>query len=140
ASEQVSRRRGDVEEVRWARATRASLLFSIGRWDEARLLVEAFIADCDAGKPHYLEAALRLTRAWIRLARDDTDGAVDDIERALALARPAKDPQVLFSALGDAAYLYTKLGRLDEASQLGRELLSADPRAPRWSIDFVIAA
>src|SRR5207253_4862707 len=111
-----------------------------GRWDEARPLVDAFIADCDAGKPHYLEAALRITRAWARLARDDTVGAIDDIERALAVARPAKDPQVLFSALGNAAHLHTKLGRLDEASQLGRELLSADPRAPRWSIDFVIAA
>src|SRR5439155_629645 len=76
ASEQLSLRLGDVEEVRWARATRASLMFAIGRWDEARPLVDAFIADCDAGKPHYLEAALRITRAWAGLARDDTVSAI----------------------------------------------------------------
>jgi class 3 adenylate cyclase/tetratricopeptide (TPR) repeat protein len=140
ASEQLSLRLGDVEEVRWARATRASVMFSLGRWDEALRLVDAFIADCDAGKPHYLEAGLRLVRARARLARDDPSGAADDIERALGAARPAKDPQVLFSSLGDAAALYTRLGRLDEARRLGRELLDGDARAPRHSIDFVLVA
>jgi DNA-binding SARP family transcriptional activator len=140
ASEQLSLRLGDVEEVRWARATRASVMFSLGRWDETLPLVDAFIADCDAGKPHYLEAGLRLVRARARLARDDPAGAIDDIERALGAARPAKDPQVLFSSLGDAAAVYTQLGRLDEARRLGRELLEADARAPRRSIDFVVVA
>jgi DNA-binding SARP family transcriptional activator len=140
AAEQLSLRLGDLEEVRWAQAMRAALTFSLGRWDEALPRINAFIGDCDAGKPHYLEAALRLVRASIRVARDDPDGAIGDIKRALELARLAKDPQVLFSALGDATYLYAKLDRLDEASRLGRELVDADPRAPRRSIDFVLVA
>jgi tetratricopeptide (TPR) repeat protein len=140
AAEQLSLRLGDVEEVRWAQAARARLTFSLGRWDEALPSIDAFIAECDAGQPHYLEPVQREVRAWIRFARDDPDGAGEDIERALAAARRAKDSPVLCSILGLAAYMYTKLGRLDEARRLGRELVSVDPRGARWSTDFVIVA
>jgi hypothetical protein len=46
----------------------------------------------------------------------------------------------LLPTLGDAIHIYTKLARLDEARQLGRELVAAHPRAAVWSTDFMIVA
>jgi tetratricopeptide (TPR) repeat protein len=140
AGEDLRLRLGDREGARFTRADRAAVLFSLGRWDEALPLIEDFIAECDAGRPSYQEAGLRRARAWGRLARGDTDGAIEDIEKALALAREAKDPQVLLETVGVATLLYAKFGRLDEANSIARELLAAHPRAPWWSSSFGIAA
>jgi class 3 adenylate cyclase/tetratricopeptide (TPR) repeat protein len=133
-------RLGDVEGARYPRSNRAGRLFACGRWDEALPLIDAFIAECEAGHPHYQEGMARLCRAWARLARDDVERALDDLERAIAVARAAKDPQALFGILGDAAYIYGKLGRLDEGRKLAREMVAADPQAPRWSTGFLMAA
>jgi class 3 adenylate cyclase/tetratricopeptide (TPR) repeat protein len=133
-------RLGDVEGARYPRSNRAGRLFACGRWDEALPLIDAFIADCKAGRPHYQEGMARLVRAWARLARDDVEGALDDLERSVAVARAAKDPQALFGIFGDAAYIYGKLGRVDEARNLAREMVATNPQAPRWSMGFLMAA
>jgi AAA ATPase domain len=140
AAEELCLRIGDREGARYPRAVRASALFALGRADEVVPLLDDFIADCEAGRPHYAEAGMRILRAWVRLSRDDVDGASDDTEKALAAARAAKDPQQLFMTLGEATWLCVELGRPDEANRLGRELIAADPSAPRWSAGFAIVA
>ena len=139
-TEDLRLRAGHAEGARYTHASRAAFMFSLGRWDEALPLMDAFIADCEAGRPHYQEALLRGCRAWARVVRDDPEGAIDDLERSVAVARGAKDPQVVFESLGNAAFMYTELGRLDEARTLAKEMLAANPQAPLWSATFLLVA
>jgi tetratricopeptide (TPR) repeat protein len=83
---------------------------------------------------------VRLSRAWARLTSDDSGGALADIEPAISVARGLRDPHTLFATLGNAAYMYSKLDRLDEARSLAREMLDADPQAPCWSSGLVLVA
>lgn len=63
-------------------------------------------------------------RAAIRLARGDARGATSDTEAALAVARRAKDDQVLAHALGGRAIMAVADNRPDEARELASELES----------------
>ena len=53
----------------------------------------------------------------------DDAGAIEDLERALALARVTKDPQVLIVVLAEGMSVYLRADRHDEALALARELL-----------------
>jgi predicted ATPase len=140
ASKRLWLRLGNVDGARYAEANLAGRLYSMGHWDEALSRMDAFIAACETGQPHYQEVMQRLLRAWIRFARDDEAGAIDDLEQAVAAARVVKDPQALFGALGDAAYVYVRVGRLGEARQYAQELVGLDAQSPRRSLGFVLAA
>src|SRR5207245_2597640 len=75
-----------------ARALRANVMeneFIAGNWDEALRLAGEFIAETEAGSPHYFEGTPRYIRGAIRLARGDTEGALADAERGLEVARAA---------------------------------------------------
>jgi tetratricopeptide (TPR) repeat protein len=95
-----------------------------GRWDEALSAADAFIEQCRAGSPHYLESGCHATRAWILLARDDAEGALSATARALELARPAEDPQALLPALSTAVRVHAELGRDADARSAADEMLS----------------
>jgi hypothetical protein len=111
---------------------RLTHLFILGRWEEALQLADAFIAECEAGRRHVQEGTARLVRAVIRVARDDTDGADSDIREALAAARAVRSPQNHAELIADACYVYTTLGRVDEANRLGREFLALKPDIGAW--------
>jgi tetratricopeptide (TPR) repeat protein len=98
-----------------------------GRWDEAVELADEFIAETEAGSPHYLEAFCRVVRASIRFARGDLVGASADSERALEAARPARDAQAVAPALQAHATVLLAEGRTDEADALAGELLTFGP-------------
>jgi predicted ATPase/class 3 adenylate cyclase len=136
-SEELWLRIGNVDGARYAQAIHVFHAIGFGRWDEALRLADEFIAVCEAGRPHYQEANVRAARAWIRLGRDNATGAITDIEHAVTLARAAKDPQLLLGTLADAALMYVKLGRLEEARSLADELLAVDPRG---SIELTLVA
>ena len=116
---------GAMTIARFARANHTTFLHRFGDWDEALRWVEAEIAAADAGAATLAEATCRQVRARIRLARDDVTGALEDVERALALVRDARDPQTLAPTLGTAAYVLAGLGREDEARELASEVLAA---------------
>jgi class 3 adenylate cyclase/tetratricopeptide (TPR) repeat protein len=131
---------GDEQRMRFMRATLIQNHLDAGRWDEALDLANAFIAECESGNPHYAESWTRLARASIRLGRDETKGALDDVTRAIAAARDAKDPQNRFGTLGAAARVYTELGRMIEARELADELFAAGGAATTNSFDLVLIA
>ncbi len=97
--------------------------FYAGQWHEALQQAEAFIAECQAGAPHYLEAGAHWTRALICLARADPDGAAADALRAEELGREREDPQVLLPGLSARLRVEFELGHLDHAAVLAAELL-----------------
>jgi len=137
----IAERIGDGVNIRWLRGQRARIAFFLGRWDEAVAGADEFIAECEAGSPHYLEVATRQTRGSIRLARGDTEGALDDLGRGLTLARDAKDPQSLLPMIDLCVFAYESLGYTDEARALVREALDLarmHPHAATWGLSFGI--
>ena len=125
AAADISRSLGDHESARYPTIMLADYLLQSGEWDEAICIAESFIKECEAGNPHYLESAARVIRADIRLARGEKESVIADLEKALLLARDAKDPQNLHGALGFGVRAYAELDRLPEAFALAGEILKA---------------
>jgi tetratricopeptide (TPR) repeat protein len=120
-SARLAQRIGDAASERWARAQDVYSGYIFGDWDETVRIADAFIAACEAGSPHYLETHVRTSRARIRFARGDVDGALTDHRRAIELARAAGDPQAMAPVLSRAMVTFEDLGFHDEAADLARE-------------------
>jgi class 3 adenylate cyclase/tetratricopeptide (TPR) repeat protein len=137
---EISRRYGLGAALRFLRGERALDLFEAGDWEGALRLAEEFLAEVEAGSPHYMEGACRLVRAYIRLARDNPEGAVGDARRAADVAREAKDPQVLQPSLAEEARVLLMAGQPRAAEAAADELLAiaaAEEGHLIWSLWFV---
>ncbi|MBM2823534.1 MAG: Guanylate cyclase protein [Thermoleophilia bacterium] len=133
----IAERFGDASGVRWLRAQQALYSLILGRWDDALRMIEEFIAECEAGSPHYLEGRTRENRAEIREARGDVEGALADYHRAVTLARSSNDPQVLLPTLGSVSLAFETHGLADEARDLAREVVELArtyPHAAVWAL------
>src|SRR5207253_6172640 len=97
---------------------------AVGHWELSLAAADEFIAEVEAGAPHYLAPVCYQTRSMIRLSRDDVPGALADAERALGLARIAKDSQVLFTTMSEVAHVQRETGNLEQATRLAEELLA----------------
>jgi class 3 adenylate cyclase len=120
----VADRLGNSVQSTFSRGVVSGSRFLTGRWDEAGKVADDFIADRERD-PHYTEVYARWWRALLRLARDDSTGAVDDAQRAVEIARRAKDLQVTLPALGVNLRVAVELGRRDAARSAGAELVDA---------------
>jgi class 3 adenylate cyclase/tetratricopeptide (TPR) repeat protein len=141
--ERIAERFGDASGVRWLRGQRTIGAVILGHWDDALGMIEEFIAECEAGSPHYLEGALRRERGRIREARGDIDAALDDYRNAVALGRSAGDPQELVPNLSAASAAFEAHGHMDDARTLARELVDVARKSPHEaalsvSLDFVL--
>ena len=128
---------GHAAGVRFQRGNRIEMLFSGGEWKEALDECEGFLAEVEAGSPHFQEAGVRLVRAQIRLARVDVAGALADAEAGLARARDVREPQLLHAVLALAAFLFLEAGRREEAEEVAVELVAAGPH-PAEFVTFAI--
>ncbi len=135
-------RLGAANLVRFTRNVELYLQFREGDWNAALPPTEEFLAACDAGTPHYHEGGMRLRRAVVRMARDDTEGALDDVRRIVELAHGARDPQQRIPWLAGCARLLLEAGGVDEARQLARESLEDEgASALLWDIgDIALVA
>jgi hypothetical protein len=111
--------------ARWFRGIEVDKCYALGQWDEAVTRADAFIAEIDAGSPHYLAPQVYLSRALIALARDRDAAVRDDAARALEGARRAKDPQIVYLTLAGAAHVHSVLGDSRTADALADEFLAA---------------
>jgi tetratricopeptide (TPR) repeat protein len=121
--ERQAERFGDVSGARWLRAQRINAAFWFGHWDSALERANAFIAECEAGSPHYLENLMREDRASIREARGDIEGALGDYRQALGMAREAGDPQEVLPRLSRVTLAFEEHGLADEAHDLAVEVV-----------------
>ncbi len=96
-----------------------------GEWDEALRAADEFIAEIEAGSPHYSSFQVYAVRAEMRSARGDSAGAIRDAERALAAGRALDDPQALFFVLAGCTHVFVLESENDRAVALARELLDA---------------
>jgi len=115
---------GEARGLRWLRAFQLGEDYQRGRWDDAVREASEWIVECEAGSPYYHEMNYRDIRGLIRLARGEIAGALDDSEKALAVARRAKDPQALSPALSCRARVLFEAGRATEADAAVDELLT----------------
>jgi tetratricopeptide (TPR) repeat protein len=113
-----------------------------GLWDESLAAGDAFIAECEAGAPHYNQGSAHGFRARILLSRDDVEGALTSTARSLELGREAKDPQAVLPALAAKVHVDMELGRTAEARRAAEELLSLIERTGNEDnlIDVALAA
>jgi class 3 adenylate cyclase/tetratricopeptide (TPR) repeat protein len=135
----IAERFGDAAGVRFLQGQQATAAVWFDGWDEALALLDAFVAACETGSPHYMESPVRRERGRIREARGDIAAALVDFERALSLARSAKDPQGLLPSLGSAVLFCEAHGRPDEAHALGNEitaLISSHPLDAAWGVTY----
>jgi len=130
-----AKRAGTANLVRFSRNVQLWLLFRVGRWDEALPDTNEFIARCEAGAPHYHEGGMRSRRAKVRLARDDVEGALVDVQAVVRLAREAGDPQQRIQWLAESAATLAEMGDREEAQVLADEALGSD--AGRWALGTV---
>jgi class 3 adenylate cyclase/tetratricopeptide (TPR) repeat protein len=128
--------------ARFSRTFRLWALFRMGAWDEALPPANEFLAACEAGNTHYHEAGIRMCRAFTSLARDDVDAALDDVRRALPLARKARDPQNVLPVLTGAAGVLGEVGVLAEAREAAHDALAypASVGLGHAPVDFVWVA
>jgi tetratricopeptide (TPR) repeat protein len=127
-------RLGMTSLVRFSQNVKHWFLFRVGEWDTALPYTEQFLAEVEAGKPHYHEGGMLLRRAGVRLARDDLDGALDDIRKTVLLARQAGDPQQRVPWLCGCARLFVEAGELETARQLVPEALEAGSSFESWAL------
>jgi TolB-like protein len=96
--------------------------------DEATRLAHAALDRALASDPDYAPAHAQL--GWIAIFQHDLAGAAQHIEHALTL-----DPRNT-DVLAIAAILARRLGRFEQAVEIGRYLLSHDPVSPTGWDDF----
>ena len=121
----AAERFGNVFVARQFRETLVQRHLRTGHWDEA-LRVDEALRRAPGDRPDWLEAHRRMTRAWIRLARDDAPGALEEAEAMLAAYRERARKQVEFAGAVLAAYGFFLFaaGRESEAGAAADELVS----------------
>jgi class 3 adenylate cyclase/tetratricopeptide (TPR) repeat protein len=140
----AAERFGVVDFIWWQAAELAWQPYFEGRWDEALRRVDELIADFEPDH-FWMETSLRWLRGRMRLARADPQGALADAERAIELARDAKDPQVLWPALAFAgrALFSVDPGRADSLvtdlfSEWYAKGLASGGSESEWLFDFAV--
>jgi DNA-binding SARP family transcriptional activator/class 3 adenylate cyclase len=123
AAWRAAERYGGVGELRYIELARVAEHYWTGRWPQAMQLADTVVADAAGGAPHYMESQCRVWRGRIRLAGGEAAAALEDGERALALARESGDPQNLDPALAFGARVLLATDRPAEAGKLVDELL-----------------
>jgi len=130
---------GQKAFARWFSAVIVQADYELGDWNAAAGRCDAFLAEVEAGSPHYLASQCYMWRGYLRVGRGDVDGAVADTEQAVELARKARDPQALFPVYGGAAHVFMQLGDSARALPLADEFLAAvtDGRELGFGIAYV---
>ena len=118
----AAERFGDALGMHWLAAERPYELYWRGAWDDALAAAESLLREQDAGYGGHAGSSVR---AWIRLARGDLAGALEDSATALGFARRAKDAAALCSALALRARILAEGERREEAVPIANEAVAA---------------
>jgi tetratricopeptide (TPR) repeat protein len=137
-SSRLAEQLGNAHILRTAHANTIALQRFSGEWDKALEAADAFIAECEGGSSHRDEKNVLVQRAYIRQARDDTTGALADIEKSIALWHNDKG-RLLYIPAALTVFLLVELGRHEEAEALAREIVD---RPQPWiaSSEFTLVA
>src|SRR5262249_10784396 len=121
----VAHQYGQAGFARWFVGIQVDKAYQLGNWDESLTMANSFLAEVEAGSPHYLAPPAYVARTFVHLGRGENETVLADADRAVALGRRAKDPQILNLGLAGAAHAYRELGDLETAAELADEFLAA---------------
>jgi tetratricopeptide (TPR) repeat protein len=116
---ELAERLGLALSIRWFRGNLADSSFMLGNWEEALRLAEVELADPE---PHYIKTQCLNVRGYVRQARGEETGALEDMEIALRDARAIRDPQALLPTLGFLAFARSRAGDPEGATAALAEL------------------
>jgi class 3 adenylate cyclase/tetratricopeptide (TPR) repeat protein len=133
---ELNERFGIEQGIRWFRGGYAGYLGLLGNWDEAVRVADQFIAEVEAGSPHYQVGECRMTRGAIRLARGDVEGALEDARKGVDFARAAKDAQLVQPTFGFSARAHAVGGERADAEALVDEVLATAPMIGMYATDL----
>ncbi len=131
---ELAKRFGQHRMVAFGRLNLLDFQYQEGEWEQCLAVAEEFIAEAEAGTPHYQEPTCLTYRAVIRLARGQDERALEDARSALERARVIADPQMIYTQLAVTAYIEDALGDRGAAERLIEEL---EPR--RLASDLVLS-
>jgi len=117
----LAQRRGHVPGMRFTEGNMIDVDLTLGRWQAAERRANAFLEASEEGS-HYMDGIALMSRSVIRLARDESDIALEDADLAVTTGRRLKDPQALVPALAIGAMVFAELGAKDRARALLDEL------------------
>jgi hypothetical protein len=135
---EAAERFGLRSTLSWLRSERILQDYWQGRWQQALAGAEQRLAESAGGAPTDADILCRFARGWIRLARRDLPGALEDAGAAVDLGRSTGFVD-LAPALALQAHVLLASGRLEEADASAAELLGmlavrgALPTAPDWA-------
>jgi DNA-binding SARP family transcriptional activator len=115
----IAERLGNRHLLRGAQSARITTQRFMGEWDNALRAADAFIAESDRANANAF--GVRLQRAYIRQARDDLAGALEDIERTLEDEKALEGSRSRMRSFL-TVFLLAELGRRNEARELVDEM------------------
>jgi tetratricopeptide (TPR) repeat protein len=121
----LGRATGEAVGLRFAEGNMIKSFYWRGEWDESVRLADSFVVEAEAGSVHYLAAQAYYFRAAMRVARGEA-GVVEDLERALELARYARDPQVVNPTRFFAGQIFMTVGQRERARDLFSEIADVE--------------
>ncbi|MDX6509924.1 MAG: hypothetical protein QOG81_1676, partial [Gaiellaceae bacterium] len=124
AAEAICGRFGVVRQARWIQGNLIFSEYLNGDWASAERRSAAFIAEVEAGSPHYLASQAYTSRGLMRAARGEFEEACVDIEQAVALAHEAKDHQIAHGTYASAAHVFELAGNRKKAEPLVAECVA----------------
>jgi hypothetical protein len=113
--------------------------YLLGDWDLCLERANAFVHSVEEGAPHYHAANAYSRRALITLARGDEERALLDAGRAVDVARPVGDPQLLFTALLESVQMRVETGDEHTASLLFDEAVASVQELPQLGFAVLYA-
>jgi len=138
----AARRFGDDFNVMWFEAENAMLDERTGEWERALQRADAFLAGGEPRGRHYMDGPVRESRARIRIALGDLEGAWEDASEAVEFGRASGDGQVYLPAVAVAARVAAAMGRAGETRELAVEVIeagAAELSPAFWPVDLAIA-
>ena len=123
-AEEICSRFGVVRQARWVQGNLSFSEYLLGNWAEAEQRIGPFVAQLEAGEPHYLAAEVYSRRGLMRAARGRLGDACADAELCVVLAREAKDNQLALGAYAVAAHIFDLAGRRKDAEPLVAEVVA----------------
>jgi class 3 adenylate cyclase/tetratricopeptide (TPR) repeat protein len=103
-------RYGQLSFQRWVAGVLLVPYYMLGRWEELAEKADAFIAELEAGRPHYLASQAYSARALARFARGEDAEALADCDLALIAGKRAGDNQAVLPTLSRLAHIRLGLG------------------------------
>ena len=124
----IGERLGNPPIVRTMRLALVDWAYWAGDWDLALRDANGFIAEVEAGNPHFREGIAHCLRSRVLLARGAESDALEEASTALQRTRAGGDSQLLTEVLVWQGAVLLETGRTDGAAKIADEWKRTAPR------------